>query len=103
MRGGAWCPRSVIQAGVTEWLEVNLRAEYWLTASETQGRFGGGQGQEYTQHYQLQYWRDSLGRQNVIKGQGQEYTQHYQLRYWRDSLGRQNVVNGQGQEYTQHY
>jgi len=61
VRGGAWCPRSVIQAGVTEWLEVNLRAEYWLTASETQGRFGGGQGQEYTQHYQLQYWRESLG------------------------------------------
>ena len=61
MRGGAWCPRSVIQTGVREWLEVNLRQEFWLSATETQGRFGGGQGQEYTQQYQIQYWRDTLG------------------------------------------
>jgi discoidin domain receptor family protein 2 len=46
---------------VREWLEVNLRHEYWITATETQGRFGGGQGQEFTQHYQIQYWRDTLG------------------------------------------
>ena len=61
MRGGAWCPRSVIQEGTEEWLEINLHRPFRITATETQGRFGGGQGQEFAEFYQLQYWRQSLG------------------------------------------
>ena len=61
MRGGAWCPRSVIREGAEEWLEINLHRPFRITATETQGRFGGGQGQEFTEFYQLQYWRDTLG------------------------------------------
>ena len=62
IRGGAWCPRSVIQAGVEEWLQVNLHKQFWISGVETQGRFGGGQGQEFTEHYQIQYWRQEIGR-----------------------------------------
>ena len=66
IRGGAWCPRSVIQVGVEEWLEVNLHTEHWITGAETQGRFGGGQGQEFTEQYQIQYWRESIGEDNIF-------------------------------------
>ena len=51
----------MIQSGVREWLEINLNDEYRITKTETQGRFGAGHGQEFAQHYQLEYWRKTLG------------------------------------------
>ena len=40
-----------------EYLEVNLRTPRVLTATRTQGRFGNGQGVEYTEEYYIEYWR----------------------------------------------
>lgn len=40
-----------------EYLEVDLRKIYALTATRTQGRFGNGQGQEYAEEFFLDYWR----------------------------------------------
>ena len=60
--GGAWCPRNFIsqESGVQEFLEVDLLQEYTITGVITQGRFANGQGQEYAEHFQLQYWRDDM-------------------------------------------
>lgn len=63
--GGAWCPRPAIQHNVREWLEVALpsgHGPYLVTASETQGRFGNGQGQEFAEAFIIEYWRHHLGR-----------------------------------------
>ena len=57
VKGGAWCPAQTISAGVREGLEINLRQDFRITAAETMGRYGGGQGQEFAQSYQLEYWR----------------------------------------------
>lgn len=74
-RGGAWCPARPIQEGVDEWLEVDLGNEHVITATETMGRFGGGQGQEFATAYSLQYWRagqwltySNLTGHNVLRG-----------------------------------
>ena len=62
LRGGAWCPRSFIsqETGLQEFLEVDLLQEHTITGVITQGRFANGQGQEYAEHFQLQYWRDDM-------------------------------------------
>lgn len=62
--GGAWCPRPAIQHNVREWLEVALpgHGPFLITASETQGRFGNGQGQEFAEAFIIEYWRPRLGR-----------------------------------------
>ena len=52
--GGAWCPRPAIKHDVREWLEVNLHGPHLVTASETQGRFGNGQGQVIHTHTQIE-------------------------------------------------
>ena len=61
LKGGAWCPAQTISAGVREWLEINLHADFRITGAETMGRYGGGQGQEFAQAYQLEYWRGATG------------------------------------------
>ena len=60
--GGAWCPRNFItqDSGLQEFLEVNLLQEHTITGVITQGRFANGQGQEYAEYFQLQYWRDDM-------------------------------------------
>lgn len=60
--GGAWCPKQEATSDPKEWLEINLHSVHVITAVETQGRFGNGQGQEYTEAYQLEYWRPKLGK-----------------------------------------
>ena len=60
-KGGAWCPAHTISRGVREWIEINLHMDYRITSTETMGRFGGGQGQEFAETYQVEYWRESLG------------------------------------------
>ncbi|KAE8746605.1 hypothetical protein FOCC_FOCC006719 [Frankliniella occidentalis] len=54
MNGGAWCPKAQISSEVREYLEVDLQAEHRITRTETQGRFGNGQGQEYAEQFLLE-------------------------------------------------
>lgn len=61
VHGGAWCPKKMIAPGVREWIQIDLHRPYRLTRTATQGRFGGGQGQEYAEEFLLEYWRPSLG------------------------------------------
>lgn len=55
--GGAWCPRHMVTRDSLEWLEVDLRQLHVISAVQTQGRFGNGQGQEYAEVYMIDYWR----------------------------------------------
>ncbi|XP_055385596.1 discoidin domain-containing receptor 2-like isoform X2 [Condylostylus longicornis] len=55
--GGAWCPKHMVSRGLKEFLQVDLLQVHVITAIRTQGRFGKGQGQEYTEAYVLEYWR----------------------------------------------
>ena len=43
-------------------LQIDLHTVHVITATETQGRFGNGQGQEFTEKYILSYWRPELGK-----------------------------------------
>ncbi|KAK3875429.1 hypothetical protein Pcinc_019713 [Petrolisthes cinctipes] len=59
--GGAWCPRQQVTRDGQEHLEVYLMGHLFVvTKVEVQGRFGNGQGREYTETYKLQYWRPGL-------------------------------------------
>jgi hypothetical protein len=62
IQGGAWCPRSFISQDMDaqEFLEVDLLQEHTVTGVLTQGRFAGGQGQEYAEYFTLQYWREGM-------------------------------------------
>ncbi|KAF7273017.1 hypothetical protein GWI33_014235 [Rhynchophorus ferrugineus] len=60
--GGAWCPKAQISSDVKEYLEVDLQKNHLMTWTETQGRFGNGQGQEYAEAFLVEYWRHSLGQ-----------------------------------------
>ena len=60
--GGAWCPRQQATHQPRDWLEIDMRTDHIITAVETQGRFGNGQGQEFAEHYLVEYWRDSLSK-----------------------------------------
>ncbi|XP_065575253.1 discoidin domain-containing receptor A-like [Artemia franciscana] len=60
--GGAWCPNQPTMHEPSDWLEVNLKITHVITSLETQGRFGNGQGQEYAEHFMVEYWRESLGK-----------------------------------------
>ena len=64
-KGGAWCPAQTISHGVREWIEINLHTDYRITAAETMGRFGGGQGQEFAETYQIEYWRAGSGKNTL--------------------------------------
>ncbi|XP_042863294.1 discoidin domain-containing receptor 2-like [Penaeus japonicus] len=85
--GGAWCPRSMVDAGQGEWLEVDLGSPRLVTAVATQGRQANGQGVEYTPAYTLSYWRPgmasfvsytahpSLGNKTLLVGNSDTYTE----------------------------
>ncbi|KAK4026918.1 hypothetical protein OUZ56_015941 [Daphnia magna] len=60
--GGAWCPRQQATHQPRDWLEIDLKTDHVITAVETQGRFGNGQGQEFAEHFLLEYWRESLAK-----------------------------------------
>ncbi|XP_043477764.1 discoidin domain-containing receptor 2-like isoform X1 [Leptopilina heterotoma] len=60
--GGAWCPKAQISGDVREYLEVDLTQDHLITWTETQGRFGNGQGQEYAESFSLEYWRGANWR-----------------------------------------
>ncbi|XP_069672513.1 discoidin domain-containing receptor 2-like isoform X2 [Periplaneta americana] len=65
--GGAWCPKAQISSEVREYLEVDLVRPHLITWTETQGRFGNGQGQEYAEQFLVEYWRDALQQWTVYK------------------------------------
>ena len=56
--GGAWCPKAQISSDIREYLEVDLTKDHLIMWTETQGRFGNGEGQEYAESFFLEYWRD---------------------------------------------
>ncbi|XP_055903632.1 discoidin domain-containing receptor 2-like [Eupeodes corollae] len=58
--GGAWCPKHMVSRGLKEYLQIDLLKVHVVTAVRTQGRFGKGQGQEYTESYVLEYWRPGM-------------------------------------------
>lgn len=55
--GGAWCPKHIVSRGLKEYIQIDLLQMHAITAIRSQGRFGRGQGQEYTEAYVVEYWR----------------------------------------------
>ncbi|KAL1455888.1 hypothetical protein WDU94_000653 [Cyamophila willieti] len=68
--GGAWCPKAQISSEVREYLEINLMRNHLITLTETQGRFGNGQGQEYAEGFLVEYWRASLNKWIIYNENG---------------------------------
>ncbi|CAG9771112.1 unnamed protein product [Ceutorhynchus assimilis] len=58
--GGAWCPQKQATTEPEEWIQIDLKTVHVITATETQGRFGNGQGIEYAEAYMIEYWRPRL-------------------------------------------
>ena len=46
----------------SEWLEINLHEVNIITATESMGRFGNGQGAEFAEAYVLEYYRPRLAK-----------------------------------------
>ncbi|XP_052224230.1 discoidin domain-containing receptor 2-like [Dreissena polymorpha] len=59
--GGAWCPKPMISQNSYEYLQIDLGKLSVVTMVEIQGRFGNGQGQEYTEQFLLEYQREDMG------------------------------------------
>ncbi|KAH1008663.1 hypothetical protein HUJ05_009199 [Dendroctonus ponderosae] len=55
--GGAWCPQKQATTEPEDWIQIDLKTVHMITATETQGRFGNGQGIEYAEAYMIEYWR----------------------------------------------
>lgn len=71
--GGAWCPREMVYHEGLQYLEVNLGALHVVTKVEVQGRFGNGQGREFTTQFKLQIWRPNMAHWATYKdGRGKE-------------------------------
>ncbi|XP_029660186.1 discoidin domain-containing receptor 2-like [Formica exsecta] len=60
--GGAWCPKSQIEKGVYEWLQVDLHGAHVVTGVQTQGRYDHGRGQEYVEGYTIEYRRPGFAQ-----------------------------------------
>ncbi|XP_046990329.1 discoidin domain-containing receptor tyrosine kinase B-like [Schistocerca americana] len=82
--GGAWCPKRQVTSEPVEWLQVELRDVHLVTAVETQGRFGNGQGREFAENFLLEYWRPALNKwvryrpssgKEVLPGNTNTYTE----------------------------
>ena len=43
-----------------EYLEINLLVDHVITSIVIQGRFANGLGQEFTEYYLLQFWREGM-------------------------------------------
>ncbi|KAL6259702.1 hypothetical protein P5V15_009617 [Pogonomyrmex californicus] len=78
--GGAWCPKAQISSAIREYLEIDLTKDHLITWTETQGRFGNGQGQEYAEAFFLEYWRHEKWHQykdlkgkKVLRGNSNTY------------------------------
>ncbi|XP_012523406.1 uncharacterized protein LOC105829245 [Monomorium pharaonis] len=78
--GGAWCPKAQISSAIREYLEIDLTRDHLITWTETQGRFGNGQGQEYAEAFFLEFWRHEKWHQykdlrgnKVLRGNSNTY------------------------------
>jgi len=57
--GGAWCPAQLIsQHSDQEWLQVDLLKETIITGVITQGRYAGGQGEEFAELISVEVWQE---------------------------------------------
>ena len=56
--GGAWCPASLVSemTGVQEWLQIDLVREQVVVGVIIQGRYAGGQGQEFAEFVKILVW-----------------------------------------------
>ncbi|ESO11280.1 hypothetical protein HELRODRAFT_183383 [Helobdella robusta] len=81
---GAWCPKQRNESDIVDdWLEVDLQELKVVNLIETQGRFGNGQGKEYTENYRVEYRRIKGGpfirykdksRRELFKGNRDTHT-----------------------------
>ena len=46
----------------SEWIEIDMGSVHIITATETMGRFGNGQGAEFAENYMLEYFRPRLNK-----------------------------------------
>ncbi|XP_021950290.2 discoidin domain-containing receptor 2 [Folsomia candida] len=60
--GGAWCPKEPISAGARkrEWLQISLNETHLISGVQIQGRHGKGTGQEFTEEFEVEYWREGF-------------------------------------------
>jgi len=66
----------MVSNALKEYLQVDLLQTHVITAIRTQGRFGKGQGQEYTEAYVLEYWRPGFDKWQRWKNtQGKEVSE----------------------------
>ena len=66
----------MVSNALKEYLQVDLLQTHVVTAIRTQGRFGKGQGQEYTEAYVLAYWRPGFTKWQRRKNtQGKEVSE----------------------------
>ena len=66
----------MVSNALKEYLQVDLLQTHVVTAIRTQGRFGKGQGQEYTEAYVLEYWRPGFTKWQRWKNtQGKEVSE----------------------------
>uniref|UniRef100_A0A0N4ZW15 Discoidin domain-containing receptor 2 n=1 Tax=Parastrongyloides trichosuri TaxID=131310 RepID=A0A0N4ZW15_PARTI len=56
--GGAWCPKNYIMRDSYEFLQVDLKGLFIISAIETQGRYSNGTGREFSSHYNIDYMRN---------------------------------------------
>lgn len=62
IKGGAWCPNGLISPRSRQFLEIDLRDEYLITGTESQGRFANSVGVEFVESYSVEYWRTALNK-----------------------------------------
>lgn len=72
INGGAWCAKHMVSRALKEYLQIDLLQPHVITAVRTQGRFGRGQGQEYTEAYVIEYWRPGMKWTRWKNAQGKE-------------------------------
>uniref|UniRef100_A0A336ML21 CSON000813 protein n=1 Tax=Culicoides sonorensis TaxID=179676 RepID=A0A336ML21_CULSO len=66
----------MVSRGLKEYLQIDLLSMHVITAIKTQGRFGKGQGQEYSEAYVVEYWRPGFNKWERWKNiQGKEILQ----------------------------
>jgi hypothetical protein len=51
----------MVSRNLNEYLQIDLLSLHAITSIKTQGRFGKGQGQEFTEAYVVEFWRPSFG------------------------------------------
>lgn len=82
IKGGAWCPNGLISPRSRQFLEIDLRDEYLITGTESQGRFANSVGVEFVESYSVEYWRSALNRWVKYKDfNGSRVSDHLKLSF----------------------